>query len=134
MAEQPSGKVSHFEIPYDDLERAQGFYRGVFGWQFSKVPDMDYHMITATESDPETLRPKEPGGINGGMMARHVPEEQPTIVISVSSIDDCLKSIEEAGGRVTLPKQKIGDYGMYAQAMDTERNIIAIWQVTHHHD
>ena len=28
-----SGKVVHFEIPFDDGDRARNFYREVFGWQ-----------------------------------------------------------------------------------------------------
>lgn len=125
--------VSHFEIPYDNKERAQKFYRDVFGWQFAKVPDIDYDMITTTESDAETMMPKKPGAINGGMMARHVAEEYPTITISVDSIDDRLKEVEESGGRITLQKMQIGEYGLYAQIADTERNIIALWQPLHHH-
>ncbi len=39
-------KVSHFEIPYDDQERAQKFYQDVFGWQINKFADMDYYIGT----------------------------------------------------------------------------------------
>ena len=28
-----SGKVVHFEIPFDDGERARAFYGETFGWQ-----------------------------------------------------------------------------------------------------
>ncbi len=37
-------KVVHFEIPYDDQDRAQKFYQDVIGWQIIKFPGMDYHM------------------------------------------------------------------------------------------
>ncbi|VVB85161.1 Uncharacterised protein [uncultured archaeon] len=30
-------KVVHFEIPADDLERAQKFYRNVFGWKMAGI-------------------------------------------------------------------------------------------------
>ena len=29
--------VQHFDIPIDDLDRAQKFYKGVFGWGMKKV-------------------------------------------------------------------------------------------------
>ncbi len=31
--------VVHFEIPADDLERAQNFYKSVFGWKKDTVSD-----------------------------------------------------------------------------------------------
>ena len=30
-------KVVHFEIPFDDSERAFKFYRDIFGWKISKA-------------------------------------------------------------------------------------------------
>jgi predicted enzyme related to lactoylglutathione lyase len=35
-------KVEHFEIPADELEKAQKFYRSVFGWIMEVVPGMEY--------------------------------------------------------------------------------------------
>jgi len=32
------GKVVHFEIPADNVERAKLFYEKAFGWQISKYP------------------------------------------------------------------------------------------------
>ena len=29
-------KIVHFELPFDDAERANKFYADVFGWQSSK--------------------------------------------------------------------------------------------------
>ncbi len=36
-----SGRVVHFEIPADDVERAQSFYQEAFGWQITPMPDMN---------------------------------------------------------------------------------------------
>lgn len=38
-------KVVHFEIPVDDLERAQKFYKSVFGWKMESLPEMEYNII-----------------------------------------------------------------------------------------
>ncbi len=27
-------RVVHFEIPYDDADRAKKFYQGIFGWHW----------------------------------------------------------------------------------------------------
>ncbi len=122
-------KVVHFEIPADDLARAQKFYRDVFSWEINKapMPGVEYYMVT-TVATGEDMKPKEAGAINGGLMKRNFPKEAPVIVINVSSLDDYLKKIEKAGGKIVLPKQTVGDFGLYARITDTEGNIIGIWQ------
>ena len=120
-------KVVHFEIPYDDSERAQKFYQEVFGWQINKFPDMDYHLAITTPSDEKT-GPKEPGAINGGLLPKNPKGEHPVIVIDVPNIEEHLKKIVSAGGKLVVPVMKIGDYGLYARVSDTENNVIAIWQ------
>jgi len=57
-------KVVHFEIPFDNSERAQKFYKDVFGWQINKFPDMYYYIAITAETDQKTMVPKEPGAIN----------------------------------------------------------------------
>ena len=123
------GKVIHFEIPADDLTRAQKFYKDVFGWKITKtpMPGVEYYMVTTVESDEKGM-PKKPGAINGGMAKRNVPNESPVIVLNVPSIDEYLKKIQKAGGKVVLGKQKVGDMGLYARVADTEGNVIGIWQ------
>ncbi len=121
--------VVHFEIPYDDQARAQEFYENVFGWKWAKVPNMDYHMVSTTETDPETMAPKNPGAINGDMMEWKDPRHAPTIVIGVADLESQLKKIEAAGGKTLVPMMDVGEYGKYAQVMDTEGNALALWQV-----
>ena len=121
-------KVVHFEIPYDDQQRAQKFYQEVFGWQINKFPNMDYYLVTTTPSD-ENMRPKEPGAINGGLLKKDPTGEHPVLVIDVPSIDEHIKKIESAGGKVVMPKMEIGDFGLYARVADTEGNVIGIWQL-----
>ena len=40
-----SGRVVHFEIPYDDGDRARAFYAEAFGWQVMEMPDMGYTLV-----------------------------------------------------------------------------------------
>lgn len=35
-----AGRVVHFEIPYDDGDRARSFYERAFGWQLMPMPEM----------------------------------------------------------------------------------------------
>ena len=120
-------KVVHFEIPTDDLDRAKKFYKGIFEWQLFDVPGMNYTIVTTVPTDDKHM-PKESGAINGGMMKRSSNGETPVIVIRVSSVDKYLKKVEKVGGKTVMPKQKVGDMGLYARVSDTEGNIIGLLQ------
>ncbi|MFD0748151.1 VOC family protein [Phytohabitans flavus] len=67
-----NGRVVHFEMPADDMERAQTFYREAFGWQLTPMPDMAYTMVVTTPTDEQGM-PTESGAINGGLTARQSP-------------------------------------------------------------
>ncbi len=122
-------KVSHFEIPFDNQQRAQKFYQDVFDWQINKFGDMDYYTAMTSKSDPNTMMPFEAGAINGGLLKRDsTGAEHPLLVIDVPNIDDHIKKVEDAGGKVIMPKLSVGDSGFFARVADTEGNVIAIWQ------
>ena len=124
-------KVIYFEIPADNVGRAQDFYKNIFGWKIVQVPGMDYYFVTTVEAD-QNMVPKEPGAINGGMLKRSTPSEQPVIVIQVPSIDEYLKKIPSSGGKVILPKMVVGVFGFYARVTDTEGNVIGLWETLHY--
>ncbi|BFU43593.1 VOC family protein [Krasilnikovia sp. MM14-A1004] len=118
--------VVHFEVPFDDAERATTFYREAFGWKLDSMPDFAYTMVTTTATD-ERGRPSEPGGINGGMLQRG-SITSPVITINVEDIDDALARIERLGGRVAIGRQPVGGMGFSAYVRDTEGNLIGLWQ------
>ncbi|GAA0510805.1 glyoxalase [Paractinoplanes deccanensis] len=120
-------KVVHFEVPFEDGDRARTFYREAFGWQLGSVPGMEYTMATTTDTDDQG-RPTEPGAINGGMFAREQPFTGPVLIMGVDDIDDKLAQIEKAGGTVAVPRQPVGDMGYCAYFHDTEGNLLGIWQ------
>lgn len=76
----------------------------------------------------ENMMPTEPGAINGALYLREEPEEAPSLVINVPSIDEYLKKIEKAGGKVVWQKEPVGDFGFYAQISDTEGNVLGLWE------
>jgi len=120
-------RVVHFEVPFDDADRAHTFYREAFGWQLQGMPEMGYTMVTTTPAD-ESGRPSETGGINGGMLARQGPVTTPVIVIGVEDLDESLARIEKLGGKVAIGRQAVGDMGFSAYVHDTEGNLIGLWQ------
>jgi len=120
-------KVVHFEIPYDDADRAHAFYREAFGWELRTAPEMAYTMVTTTPTD-DNGRPGEAGGINGGMLARQGPITSPVITINVDDLDEALARVEKLGGSVAMGRQTVGAMGFSAYVTDTEGNVVGLWQ------
>ena len=122
-----SGRVVHFEVPFDDGDRARGFYKEIFGWQLQEMPEMKYTMVTSGPSGDSG--PTEAGFINGGMMARQGgPAQGPVIVIDVDSIDATLERTGSLGGSTVSGKMPVGDMGFAAYAKDSEGNVIGLWE------
>ena len=121
-----SGPVVHFEIPADDVARAADFYAQAFDWDVNAMPDMGYALLMTT---PSTERgPKEPGAINGGMLARKEPVTAPVVVIQVDSIDDALKRVESLGGRTVSGREPVSTMGFAAYFTDSEGNVLGLWE------
>jgi len=57
-----SRRVVHFEIPYDDDERARSLYTTALGWDCTEMPGMGYTLITGGPRGEEG--PTEPGFVN----------------------------------------------------------------------
>lgn len=122
------GGVVHFEIPADDQERAKKFYQQALGWRIEPVPGMDYNMVITTPMDEATGQPTTAGAINGGMMAREEKIANPVITVDVPDIDATLKTVEELGGSVVMPKNEIPGMGYFAYFKDPEDNLMGLWE------
>ena len=124
--------VVHFEIPADNLNRANKFYSTVFGWKLETPKGMEgmYIMARTTEVDKKTMMPAKPGVINGGIMKRtgEGGDNAPVLVIDVPSLDEYVKRAVKAGSKVVQEKQKVMDMGWYARVTDSEGNVIGIWE------
>jgi len=123
-------KVIFFEIPVDNTTRAKEFYSSAFGWKMNEIPEMHYTQIGTVDADRMGVRgtPKEPGAINGGMVERREPVQNPIIYIRVDNIDHAAAAIEKNGGKVIQPKSPVGNFGFAAYFKDTEGNTIGLWQ------
>lgn len=119
--------VVHFEIPADDVARAKEFYSAVFDWQLQDMPDMDYTIVQTTEVD-ENQMPTTPGSINGGLMRRSQDTPAPVLTVDVESIDQALKQVQAAGGRVVRERTEIPGMGAYAYFTDPEGNTLGLWE------
>ena len=120
------GKVVHFEIPADNMERAAKFYKEVFGWEMMPMPEMKYTVVRTGPTSQDGMTQGN-GFINGGIMNRK-DIKNPVIVMDVASVDESVKLAEANGAKIVRPKVRVGDMGFIAYITDSEGNIIGIWQ------
>jgi len=127
--------VVHFEMPYEDKQRAADFYSKAFGWQANMLgPEMgDYVVAWTTDTDPQTRMVKTPGTINGGLFKRTKPDQYPSVVVSVDDIQAAMKQVEAAGGKVLGGRtpgepDDIPGVGLYCSILDSEGNRVGMLQ------
>jgi len=120
-------KVVHFEIPFENKDRASKFYTQCFGWQLVDMPEMNY-VLANTGPTGEDFRPTEPGNINGGLFQRPKEAPGPVIYVGVASVDEAIKKVTAAGGKVVTPKTAIPGMGAYGRITDTEGNVVGLFE------
>ena len=124
--------VVHFEMPAEDKKRMSAFYSGVFGWDMKQLgKDMgEYVLATTVKTDPKTMMPKTVGAINGGFYSKMDAEmgSHPSVVISVEDINEAMKKVKDAGGKVHGKPDEIPGIGLYVSFTDTEGNDVRMLQ------
>jgi predicted enzyme related to lactoylglutathione lyase len=108
--------IVHFEIHYDDGERASKFYTELFGWRVENVPGTVYWNITTQE------------GTYGGLMKRFNPNQKITSYFGFHSVQEASERVEALGGKVLVPKMAVPKLGYYALCIDTEGNVFGLWE------
>lgn len=119
--------VVHFEIPADNVERAQGFYHKSFGWQVNAIPGMGYTIFHTTNTDDKGMI-ATPGNINGGMLKRQAPIERVVITVEVHDVEKSLQQVVRNGGKVLRGKMEVPGVGWTAYVQDTEGNPLGLIQ------
>lgn len=121
--------VVHFEMPAEDRKRMSDFYGNVFGWQTQMLGEEmgDYVLVTTSDVD-ENGRPKDAGMINGGFYPKSKEAPYPSLVIAVDDINESIRAIENAGGKVLGQPMEIPGYGLYISFIDTENNRVSLMQ------
>jgi predicted enzyme related to lactoylglutathione lyase len=112
-------RPTHFEIPVDDPERAERFYRELFGWSFQRFEGAPSYYGMASTGD-------ENPGINGALFQRS-DVGVVSLTMSVDSIEDTLRKVEASGGKVRQGKTAIPSMGYFATCEDTEGNVFGIF-------
>ena len=114
-------RVTHFDIPADDPERAIQFYEKAFNWKIEKWDGpIEYWMITTG--------PEDQPGIDGGLARREDPETGIENMIDVQDLDVSVAKVEKNGGQVFRPRMAIPGVGWLAYIKDTEGNVFGLMQ------
>lgn len=122
-----TGRVVHFEVPYDDADRARTFYAEVFGWAIQPVPELEYNFVQTGPVDDADM-PVATGYIGGGMFQRQADIGRRVVTIDVDDMTAALAAIAEHGGAAVGDPQRVGDMGIAAYFTDSEGNLMGLWQ------
>ncbi len=119
-------KVVHFEIPFDDKQRAMKFYADNFGWKLNDLgPQMGDYVLAQTAKVDDQNMVEEKGAINGALNQRGKNTQTPIVVIYVDSIEDAVKKVEASGGKLVTEAMPIPN-GRYARISDSEGNVVGL--------
>lgn len=106
-----SNSVVWFELPAADTDRARNFYAQLFGWNFERFGDEDYHMTYDA----------------GGAVYGAPGEEGLLAYFGVDDIDAAIARVRELGGEVGA-KQEVPGVGQYAQCSDLDGNRFGLYR------
>lgn len=108
MEKLQPGAINWFEIPATNLKRARDFYTKIFDWEFSELPES--WDKEGGKTNPEYLTFSKKGTMVMGGMPLVSEESMLNVdregIVSVRlsmvvvDMEDALKRIVEAGGRV----------------------------------
>ena len=125
----PAAGVCWFEIPVVDIERAQRFYRHVFGCAFrlepaaTGAPGIILAMFEAADGSSE--RPPVCGCLIQGTPLK--PSADGTVIyFNTPDVAIPLERAVAAGGSALVPRTAIGPYGFFAHILDSEGNRIGL--------
>jgi predicted enzyme related to lactoylglutathione lyase len=116
MSQHP---IVHIEISAEDRTSTGAFYKEVFGWKITDVPEMNY---TLFEFDEEGRG----GGFNP--VSDQNPAGTVTVYIQADDIEATLAKIEANGGKIIIPKTEIPNTGWFAFFKDPTGNQIALYK------
>lgn len=115
--------VVHFEMPYENRDRAAKFYEEAFGWKMNKLgPEMGNYMLAETAETDENRMVKTPGTINGGFYKKtdDPSSHPPSIVIQVENLEEAMEKVEKAGGKIMNKPEDIPGIGRWVSFRDSE--------------
>lgn len=128
-----ANKVTWFSVPAKNMQRAIKFYQQAFNWSIepeSKEADDRYsfHVAVNSKSDNNYISDTK-GMINGCIVKREIGLNTPAILVEVDDLDEAVKKVEKAGGRLIAPRKEMKSLnGAFVLVEDTEGNAVELFQ------
>jgi uncharacterized protein len=112
-----AGKLVHFELPVQDVDRAKRFWGGVFDWEFgeSAMPDLAYYMVRTGEDQ------------GGAVLASETRASAPIVYFDSDDIDASIAKVRELGG-TSEDKMPIPHVGWFAHCEDPDGIAFSLFQ------
>jgi uncharacterized protein len=115
--------VVHFEMPASNNKRVKKFYEKVFGWKMDQLgAEMGNYLLATTSPVDKKGMHKRKGAINGGFFKKGKNGKAPHLVIGVGNIENHMKIVKKAGGKVLGKPMEIPGIGKFVMIKDSEGN------------
>lgn len=120
--------ISWFEIPANDLKRAQKFYETIFSMT---LMEMDFPNIKMRIFPLEDRMGVGGAVVDSGGFHKPSSTDGPLIYLNANpDVQIVLDRVEAAGGKILVPKTQISpEFGYMAVMLDSEGNRIAIHSI-----
>ncbi len=123
--ETNANALNWFEIPAEEIERAQDFYEGIFAMEMAPMQEMMGMKMVGFPIDMNS------GKISGALVEseNHIPSEEGAIIYLNANpdIQAVIDRVEDLGGEITLPRTQISpEIGYMAFFIDTEGNKVGL--------
>ncbi len=111
-----AGEIVHVEYPATNVDRAQAFWSGLFGWQFgdSGMEGIEYRMA-------------QTGPTSGAAIMESDATGHANYYYDTSDIEASSAKVRELGGEAA-DKMPVPTHGWFAACKDSEGNEFYLWQ------
>jgi uncharacterized protein len=115
--------VVHFEMPASNNKRVKKFYEKVFGWKMDQLgAEMGNYLLATTSPVDKKGKHKRKGAINGVFFKKGKNGKAPHLVIGVGKIENHMKIVKKAGGKILGKPMEIPGIGKFVMIKDSEGN------------
>lgn len=123
--ETTANALNWFEIPAEDIERAQEFYEGIFDMDMAPMEEMMGMKMVGFPIEMGS------GKVGGGLVQSeyHSPSQEGAVIYLNANPDMqlILDRVEDFGGEVLMPRTEINpEIGYMAFILDTEGNRVGL--------
>jgi predicted enzyme related to lactoylglutathione lyase len=112
--------IVHIEIPTRNLEESGEFYKKLFAWKVTPMPESNYSMWEPAEGPAGGFNPLGEGVTVGSVL----------IYIDSDDITADLKKAKSLGATFIKDKSEIPGYGWFGIFKDPTGNSIALYKAT----